>query len=211
MTINALTTIATPILASTLLATTGLASPVSTVFADLAHCDPLSGPAQTDELGLTPPFPAACSIFADSLPTSLSACPASDVPGVANAIVRMTNLSGRSFYDVWYVGEFGTGFTNFDGTVNAMEAFKIDAVGGNRPLVSESITANGIFEPGESWAFIIDDYTNTGGMPPEAFVSLGVPSGGAISSGSIVANAVPGAGTLWLLGVCGTVGLRRRR
>lgn len=199
----------TPIALITLAAAPALASPVGTMFADLAHCDPLAGPNVADELGLSPVFPTACTIDASSTLTNLSACP-TDVPGIANVEVRITNLTGRTFTDLWYVGEQKTGFTNFDGTVNGFEAFRIDAIGVNRPLIFET-TPNGLFEPGETWSFIIDDWTNSSGFLPEHFLSLGVPSGGAISSGSIVALAVPGPGAASLLAATGLLAMRRRR
>jgi hypothetical protein len=202
-------------LATTSLAAPALAFPVSTSFADLPQCDPLAGPDQLDELGFVPPFPVECSIVADSQQDNLTACPITDSSAVPNVIVRMTNTSGRAFSDVWYVGDEGTGFTNFDGTVNGFEAFKIDAVGGNRPLISESIAPNGIFEPGESWDFIVQDYGNAFGLPAHGFFSLGVPSGGAaglppVSAASIVALEVPAPGAVSLLAAAGLLARRRR-
>ena len=201
-------------LTGTLLSATAVASPLPVTFGDLPHCDPMiPGPPILDELGTSSAFPAGCLIFADSLPTTLSACPSSDDPGLLNVIVRLVNLTGRSFSDVWYAAENATGHSNFDGIINGVEGFKIDAIGGNRPLIGESITANGILEPGEAWSFIIDDYANAFGFLPEDFVSIGVPSGapGSGSSGSIVALAVPAPGAMALVGVGGLVALRRRR
>lgn len=186
-----------------------LASPVGTTFADLAHCDPLSGPSVADELGVAPLFPVPCTIDAGAFPTTISACP-SDVPGLPNVLLRITNLTGRTFSDLWYVGEQGTGFTNFDGTVNGMEAFRIDDVGVNRPLISESIP-NGLFEPGETWAFVIDDWFNGAGFSAADLTSIGVPSGGGLSSGSIIAVELPGPGAASLLAASGLLIIRRRR
>lgn len=190
------------------------AAPLTVSYGDLPNCDPMIfGPPVLDELGTSAIFPAGCLIFADSLPTTDSACPTSDDPTIANANVRMINLSGRSFSDLWYVAENGSGHSNFDGIINGAEAFKIDAIGGNRPLIGESITANGIFEPGEAWTFIIDDFTNFFGFLPEDFVSIGVPSGapGSGSSGSIVALEVPTPGAVGLAALGGLAALRRRR
>lgn len=198
------------------LSATALASPTSVMWGDLAHCDPMIfGPTIVDELGTDAAvFPGPCLVFADAKPTTDSACPMSDIPGIDNAEVRLLNLTGREFSDLWYAGENGTGFTNFDGLINGMESFKIDAVGGNRPLIAESMTPDGIFEVGEAWTFIIDDYTNVFGFGAGDFVSLGVPSGGgavSLSSGSIVAVEVPTPGALALLGLGGVVAGRRRR
>jgi hypothetical protein len=208
-------TLGTSLFALAALAGSAMAFPVTTVFVDIAGaCDPLAGPLHTDELGHMPPFPT--DEWIDSASTFIPdpACPASDDPGVLNSLVQMTNLTGRTFTEVWYVGEPNLSFfSNVDGTVNGADAFKIDAVGLNRPLIFESIAVNGIFEPGETWGFIVQDYSNAAGMPPDAFDSLGVPSstaGVAISSASIV--AIPGPASLsLLLGAAGAASYRRRR
>lgn len=213
MTRRTTTNAALIIAAASLTAAGAHAFPVTTVFLDTPGCDVLAGPLHSDELGFTPPFPPDESITATDTITPSPACPGSDIPGFANALVFITNLTTRSFYDLWYVGEPNfTSFTNIDGTVNGADAFKIDTVGVNRPLVSESILADGIFSPGETWQFIIDDYFNAAGFPASAFTSLGVPSLGGSSSGSIVANPVPAPGSIALiLGAGGLVSTRRRR
>jgi len=50
------------------------------------------------------------------------------------------------------------------------------------------LTSDGVFEPGEIWTFILQDYFNAFDIPPIAFGSIGVPSFGSVdgSSGSIV-------------------------
>jgi hypothetical protein len=186
------------------------AMPTTVTFVDLATCDPLAVPPEVDELGIG--FPADELISADDTTVSLSACPSADVPGVANTMVRMSNLTGRSFAEVWYVAEPETSLSNVDGTINGELAFRIDSVGLNTPLFSESIALNDIFEPGELWEFIIDDYANTLGLAASALVSIGVPSGGGVSSGSII-GVVPEPSTALLLGVglAGLALLRRRQ
>jgi hypothetical protein len=109
--------------------------------------------------------------------------------------VQIINLNPFTFFDVHYVADPGnavvpgTTIGNEDGLVNAGQAFRIDKVGVNTPLLSESINNNGLFEPGESWRFIIDDYQNALGLPPDAFLSIGVgaSSPGGPSTGSIIA------------------------
>jgi hypothetical protein len=92
-------------------------------------------------------------------------------------------------------------------------AFEIDAVGANTPLVSEvGGSIAGVFEPGETWTFIIQDYTNTFGLSAALISSIGLPSAGLASSGSIVAVPVPEPTPAALvgLGVLGLALARRR-
>lgn len=188
-------------------------TPVSHV--ETPECDPLFVPQLVDELGFSPPFPLDERIDAAATFTNEPACPLMDIPGLPNALVVMTNLTTppRAFREVWYVKDRETSYTNFDGIVNGEPAFKIDTVGMNTPLVFESIAADGIFAPGEVWHFIIQDYTNTLGLPPFLYDSIGVPSTvSPPSSGSIIAIEVPepGFGCAALL-ACGSMLMRRRQ
>ena len=180
-------------------------------------CDPLMNLTLVDELGLPAVFPAGERIDAFATQTTISACPPMDSPNLPNALIRMTNLNPFSFTDVHYVadpaalGAAGTTISNFDGLVNAGQAFRIDNVGVNKPLLSESINPNLLFEPGEVWRFIIDDYVNTAGFGPDAFFSIGVgaASPGGPSSGSIIA-LIPEPASLGLAALVVPALLRRR-
>ncbi len=181
-------------------------------YVDGPDCDNHGQQGIVDELGTGSIFETLYPdelIFAGSTVTDQAACPGSDNPQVPNVIVRMTNLTDRAFTDLFYVGDStsdpGAGpqtfLSNDDGGAVDLTggagggaaglAFKIDNVGLNRPLLSESVLSDHVFSPGETWEFIIDDYSNVLGLPPEAMGSPGFASlsGGTapdMSSGSIV-------------------------
>ena len=184
---------------------------------DTPHCDVLIPLSLVDELGHPSVFPFGERIDAVSTFTQQAACPSHENPNIPNVIVQMTNLNPFTFFDLHYVadpntpGAIGTSISNEDGLVNAGQAFRIDRVGLNQPLLGESILNDGLFQPGETWRFIIDDYVNTAGIPAHAFFSIGVgsASGGPPSSGSIIA-LIPEPASMGLLGVAGLGILRRR-
>ncbi len=171
---------------------------------DADRCDPLSLPFDVDELGRG--FPSDELINTDTTTVTIRACPTDD-PEFPNEQVLMINETDFSFDELWYVADPETSLSNYDGFVNGQFAFRIDREGINRPLVSESIVNNGIFEPGEAWEFIIDDYMNTNGVGAWVIDSIGVPSD-ARSSGSII--AVPEPASFFLLGM-GVLAMPRRR
>ncbi|MBC8108641.1 MAG: PEP-CTERM sorting domain-containing protein [Anaerolineae bacterium] len=220
-------------------ALSGVALGVPTVVIpeETPDCDPLVVPTLVDELGNPPaftPFPDEL-ITSTSTFTSVSACPPMDAAGMPNALVVMTNMTVRAFRDLWYVGDFGptpgggpppftplTLMSNSDGIIHTPAfmtdnglTFKIDTVGVNTPLVFESGAPDGIFSPGETWHFIIQDYVNLLGIPAGAMGSIGVAGGsaaGPASSGSIIAIEVPEPGSAGALGaLIATLAARRRR
>ena len=160
-------------------------------------------------------------------------CP-EDYEGIGtNVQVRITNLTNRDFPDVYYVGDvhddgsFETMFTNVDELVGDITppgntpapglAFKIDAQGKNTPLVYESIAPDEVFQAGETWEFVIQEYWNMFALSPACLGSVGTAPYGAIaqasmcdtvSSGSII---TPEPMTLSLLAAGGLALLRRKR
>jgi hypothetical protein len=186
------------------------ATPIGAVPTVVTHtsggCDPLFVPTNVDELGFPPsvviggPFPDDEAISSNSLIQTSPVCLATSQGGYTIQ-VAISNMTSLTFDALWYVADPETSLTNYDGTVNGMPAFQIDAVGNNTPLVYED-TVDGLFSPNETWIFVIQDYASTCFNPPSLFGTIGVGTSsgcGGLSSGSIIATPEPG--TLGLVGV----------
>jgi hypothetical protein len=184
------------------------------------HCDPLFIPKQVDEIGDSTVFPPGEQLAHEDLGKTEPVCAASDLT-TADFLVSITNFNKKNFEDVWYVADRETTITNYDGFANDLsltpthEAFRIDSVGVHRPLIFESIKADGIWEFGEEWRFVLQDYSNTLLLPPDAITSPGVgdlsidPSF-LRSSGSIIARVPEPATCILMLIGLGAVVVRRR-
>ena len=139
-----------------------------------------------------------------------------DDPAIPNVIVEITNVDVVGSPHLWYVADPETTFSNIDGSIgnagqgDAEEAFRIDSIGWNRPLIYESGVQNDRFDPGETWRFIIQDYQNSKGLAASCFGSQGIAvasAGDTCSSGSIIPE--PGTLSLLALGVLALVRKRR--
>jgi hypothetical protein len=194
------------------------------IFLDTPDQDPLNLPPFMHELGefIFPPDELIASVYEV---TDLTACsdPVDD-PSTANILVSMTNLTSIPWYNVHYVSDFQIPIiSNFDGFIGSgiaspddlAPSFKIDNVGINAPLVSESIIPNLIFEPNETWEFIIQDFLPILGGFPTPFSSVGIAGLSVFdmsSTGSIIASPIPVPTTMLLLGsgILGLAGFRKR-
>ena len=225
-------------LAATLfaLASNARALPTKIAHVNTPDCDDLFIPEDVHEIGHFLEFPGTDEDLASANlgQTADPPCPASHI-GTANFIIDIRNLTGKDWLEVWYVADSETTITNFDGEANDIgfpplqEAFRIDNMvsdpgGSHHPLIAESMNPDGIWEAGESWQFILQDYSNTLGLPPEALTSLGVGSASTtptmvtdaagnalLSSGSIIAIEVPEPATCVLMAIGFAAAAFRRR
>lgn len=171
---------------------------IDVVFTDTPLCDPEPRPIRfSHELGEAPLFPGNEQIEAGNFDEAPTTCVANDDTNLNDFEIRITNTSPNSWRDLFFVADAGILFGNADGVVvvggNALLAFRIDAVGVNRPLIGGDEGVPGRFEPGERWDFLV---TNWGSPIPPTFGSLGVPSGpipADLSTASIVARCAPGS------------------
>ena len=199
--------------------TNAFAIPLGVVHTDVPNCDPLFVPQLVDEIGLPAGgFPPGEMLASADIGPGPPVCIPSDGPPL-DAIVSITNLNAVSFTEVWYVADQDTSISNFDGFVAVpagplLEAFRVDTVGINKPLIFESFAADGIWSPGETWDFVIQDYFNALGLLPSALGSIGIGSTIPTSSGSIIAvpEVIPIPAAAWLFGsALGLLGWARRK
>ncbi len=203
------------------LAGSALANPVDGFYSDLPGCDDNGFQQAREELGTGPAFPMDELISAVATFTDITVCPTSDDPSVPNVLVSMTNLSGRDWTDLYYVGDPDTTFSNVDGfAVSAAApgvsglAVRLDMLGVNRSLLAESGIVDGVFSAGETWEFILQDWSNPFGLGPEMMGSLDFAGASAFdftSTGSIIQFVIPAPSSAALLGLGGLATLRRRR
>ena len=171
-------------------------------------------PEIVHELGIGLSFHPEQQILAEDVPwLDHIPCP-SEYEGHPSVQVRIQNMTGKDWPEVYYVGDPETLLTNWDERVGNVGfpglglAFKIDNVGANTPLVFESMTPDNIFEAGEIWEFVIQEYFHPQGLPPSLFDSpnvAGASAGGPPSSGSII--AIPEPSTMVLVSLVSVIGL----
>jgi hypothetical protein len=204
-----------------------VANPIQGVVVDDARCD-FVGATLFDELGSAPIFPPGEIIDVNVQPTTLVVKVPDD--GQPNDWrVRIVNLTGQPWGSainrpLFFVANIPFSVGNADGTADFTpfpgfsDCFEIDSLGLNQNLITESMAADNIFMPGESWEFLVTNFLagGVGGWLPPSFRSLGhsVGAGGALglSTASIVAGIpIPEPASVSMLVVAGGLLLRRRR
>ena len=212
---------AIPVLASILiLGSLGLSQQAFAEFATIdpsnaiSHCDDLFAPTEVDEIGqglltgaaIDFPFPDFEELTSGGpFPVSPS-CISAKLGGVDVGIF-ITNevVPPTAFPFVWYIADIDTSITNYDGfadigmnfmfLIDSPDSFGGGGCGVNCPLVSESMTSDGIWEPGETWGIVLQDFFSP--STPEFLNSIGVGflstgSTPGMSSGSIVVEPFGG-------------------
>jgi hypothetical protein len=202
------------------------AVPVNGAYVDDARCDAIPNQTFSHEIGENSfPLNELIQVFVGPAPTTR--CVGDD--GVMNDfVVQIINLSPIAYVDLFFVADDGILIGNADGMaedlINApgifADAFKIDGTvtitGINDTLMGESATVNEIFEPGESWRFIVTNVIFPASVPPTLiFDSVGGFAGGSLgyppSTASIVGTPIPEPSTALLVGLGLTALARMRR
>ena len=162
---------------------------------DAPPCDPLFAPVDVDEIGNgalngTFPFPFPFPDFEELTsglvdPDGSSACTTGTSDGAAaNPVIFIKNevVPPTEFPFVWYVSDADTTVSNLDGFeggtipmffIDSVDSFGGAGCGANCPLIIEDGTLDGIWEPGETWHIILQDFASPG-APPENLNSIGV-------------------------------------
>ena len=201
-----------------------LAVPVNAELRDTPRQDILVNYPDWHELGVG--FPIDEAIGSSYTETQYVPC-TGDYTGGQNYEVTITNLSQNFWSELHYVADPETSFTNDDGEAQDPThpgwtlAFRIDAVEENTPLVYESMTQDNIFEPGEVWKFVVQEYSNSNqpwtspdlldswnsqqGQGQISFASAGGPP----SSASIIAIPEPNVIIMILVSAGGLLVVRR--
>lgn len=205
------------------------AMPVTGVYLEDARCDILPNQLLPEELGNVALFPIGEGIQFSAQPTTKYICVADDLV-VNDWEVRMTNVSGVAWTNLFFVGNLGTTIGNADGNMIdpiiapgvVTDAFRIDGTvtgGINNTLQAESINPNEIFEPGEQWTFYVTNFADSAGTSPPIFMNTpglfagSAPLSAAIpDSASILATPVPEPSKFGILGLAiGALFMRRPR
>ena len=182
-------------------AKTAVAAAISYPFAPTQNqCDDPPQILLTEELG-----DVASAVFPFSGDDSIRVAISQANPNLAPAcvsdngmqddwIISITNAGQTTFRDLHFVSDESVSLSNADQRPAGGEgndAFRIDSIGINANLLSESIAADELFSPGESWDFVVWDF-NVAGQPDQPVLgSGGIGQPDPSSNASIVGIPVP--------------------
>jgi len=146
------------------------------------HCDPLLIPQDVDEIG-DPAFgfPADEALGHATTDVFQPVCIPTDDPSSLDALVRITNLTGRDLTEVWYVANNATRISNFDGWANDI-GFPIDP--NNDDVSGSSLNEANIFQK---------HYIGNGPIDIEYTI---IPSGG-VTEYTFIEGVFNDTGTTW--------------
>jgi len=182
------------------------AIPVSAFVTDGPNCDFLPATSLGHELGIGlftifgPPGPFPIDEEIDSIAFNSSPiCVPDDGDPFNDWEVSITNLSPHTYVELHFVADDAIPVGNFDGfeltSGPPTHAFRIDDVGVNPTLLFEDIAIDGMFVPGETWTFVVDNFGGPGFPFPPIFDSVGFgfgsPTFPSPSTASILAIMVP--------------------
>jgi hypothetical protein len=199
------------------------ATPVSGRFVNDARGDAIADQLLGREIGDVAMFPAIDAIAYHTHHYNQTIGIADD--GVQNDwSVHITNVSGQSWINLYFVADLGVTIGNSDGKMEDQigasgvftDAFRIDASGTNANLLSESKTQDGILEPGEDWLFAVSNFGTGINQIPPTLITPGIFAGSStpgLTSGnaSILATPAPEPTALGVVALITSALLRRPR
>jgi hypothetical protein len=206
---TAAATVAAASLTLSQLASPAQAVPITGIYHDDPRCDAIPNQTLTHELGQNQFFPLNEALDINVTPATFTVCVPDD--GIANDwIVQITNISGVTWKNLFFVADLGMKVGNADGSMEDAigapqvftDAFRIDGtvtVGLNNNLLGESGPIDEVLQPGEVWRFNVSNFSGPAGAPafPPIFRTPGVFAGSSpllippVSTASILAIPVP--------------------